>query len=118
MDYRLATVVLVTGGAGFIGSHVVDELCGGGADVRIVDALLPAAHRERPDYLDRRPEFVEGDLRDPAVAEAVKSPETAKRLSAEGSTPVGSTPDAFQAHIRSEVAKWRKLVKEAGLALH
>jgi tripartite-type tricarboxylate transporter receptor subunit TctC len=53
-----------------------------------------------------------------AVAEAVKSPETAKRLSAEGSTPVGSTPDAFQAHIRSEVAKWRKLVKEAGLALH
>jgi tripartite-type tricarboxylate transporter receptor subunit TctC len=53
-----------------------------------------------------------------AIAEAVKSPETARRLSAEGSTPVGSTPDQFGAHINGEVAKWRKLVKDAGLALH
>jgi tripartite-type tricarboxylate transporter receptor subunit TctC len=53
-----------------------------------------------------------------AIAEAVKSPETAQRMSAEGSTPVGSTPDQFNAHIRSEIAKWRKLVKQAGLVLH
>jgi tripartite-type tricarboxylate transporter receptor subunit TctC len=53
-----------------------------------------------------------------AIAEAVKSPETAQRLSAEGSTPVGSTPDQFSAHIRNEIAKWRKLVKDAGLVLH
>jgi tripartite-type tricarboxylate transporter receptor subunit TctC len=53
-----------------------------------------------------------------AVAEAVKSPETAQRFGAEGSTPVGSTPDQFNAHIRSEIAKWRKLVKEAALVLH
>jgi tripartite-type tricarboxylate transporter receptor subunit TctC len=53
-----------------------------------------------------------------AVAESVKSPETAQRLSAEGSTPVGSTPEQFSAHIRSEIAKWRKLVKEAALVLH
>lgn len=53
-----------------------------------------------------------------AIAESVKSPETAQRLSAEGSTPVGSTPDQFSAHIRSEIAKWRKLVKEANLVLH
>ena len=53
-----------------------------------------------------------------AIAEAVKSPETAQRMSAEGSTPVGSTPDQFSAHIRSEIAKWRKLVKAAGLVLH
>jgi tripartite-type tricarboxylate transporter receptor subunit TctC len=53
-----------------------------------------------------------------AVAEAVKSPEVAKRLSGEGSTPVGSTPDEFGTHIRAEVTKWRKLVKDAGLALH
>jgi tripartite-type tricarboxylate transporter receptor subunit TctC len=52
-----------------------------------------------------------------AVSEAVKSPETAQRFSAEGSTPVGSTPEQFSAHIRSEIAKWRKLVKDAGLAL-
>jgi tripartite-type tricarboxylate transporter receptor subunit TctC len=53
-----------------------------------------------------------------AIAEAVKSPETAQRMAAEGSTPVGSTPEQFSAHIRSEIAKWRKLVKDAGLALH
>jgi tripartite-type tricarboxylate transporter receptor subunit TctC len=53
-----------------------------------------------------------------AIAEAVKSPDTAKRLSGEGSQPVGSTPDHFSAHIRSEIAKWRKLVKDAGLVLH
>jgi dTDP-L-rhamnose 4-epimerase len=77
MVYRLAAMVLVTGGAGFIGSHVVDELLGRGAEVRIVDALLPAAHRERPDYLDPRAHFVEGDLRDPAVADAVTDGVTA-----------------------------------------
>jgi dTDP-L-rhamnose 4-epimerase len=70
MDYRLAAMILVTGGAGFVGSHVVDELLGRGEQVRIVDALLAAAHRERPDYLDPRAEFVEADLRDPAVADA------------------------------------------------
>jgi tripartite-type tricarboxylate transporter receptor subunit TctC len=52
------------------------------------------------------------------ISEALKSPETAQRLSGEGSTPVGSTPEQFGAHIRTEVAKWRKLVKDAGLTLH
>ena len=52
------------------------------------------------------------------IAEAVKSPETAQRLGAEGSTPVGSTPDQFSAHIRNEIAKWRRLVKDAALASH
>jgi dTDP-L-rhamnose 4-epimerase len=59
---------LVTGGAGFIGSHVVDLLLAEGHAVRVVDALLPAAHRERPDYLDPAAEFLHGDLRDPDVA--------------------------------------------------
>ena len=53
-----------------------------------------------------------------AIAEGLKSPDTAQRLAAEGSTPVGSTPDEFSAHIKSEIAKWRKLVKEAKLELH
>ena len=53
-----------------------------------------------------------------AIAESVKSPETAQRFAAEGSTPVGSTPEQFSAHIRSEIAKWRKLVKEAALVLN
>lgn len=53
-----------------------------------------------------------------AIAEAVKSPDVVKRISAEGATPVGSTPEQFSAHIRSEIAKWRKLAKEANLQLH
>jgi len=64
----MAATILVTGGAGFIGSHVVDLLVAGGHDVRVLDALLPAAHRERPDYLDPAAEWIEGDLRDAAVA--------------------------------------------------
>ncbi len=51
------------------------------------------------------------------IAEALKAPEVAQRLGADGSTPVGSSPEQFSAHIKSEIAKWRKLVKDAGLAL-
>jgi dTDP-L-rhamnose 4-epimerase len=65
-------MILVTGGAGFIGSHVVDALLEAGEEVRVLDAFLPAAHRSRPAYLDPRAELIEGDVRDPdVVARAV-----------------------------------------------
>src|SRR5690349_2135423 len=62
-------MILVTGGAGFIGSHIVDALLEQGHAVRAVDALLPVAHGARPDYLNPGAEWIEGDLRDPVVAE-------------------------------------------------
>src|SRR5918999_1068330 len=61
--------ILVRGGAGFIGSHVVDLLLAEGHRVRALDAFLPAAHRERPGHLDPAAEWFDGDLRDPAVAD-------------------------------------------------
>jgi dTDP-L-rhamnose 4-epimerase len=65
--------VLVTGGAGFIGSHVVDRLLAAGAEVVVLDSLDPAAHEVRPGYLDRRAELIEGGLDDPrALARAVE----------------------------------------------
>lgn len=53
-----------------------------------------------------------------AIVEALKQPDVANRLASDGSTPVGSSPDQFQAHIKSEIAKWKRLVKDANLKLH
>ena len=57
-------VILVTGGAGFIGSHVVDELVDAGREVRVLDSILSAAHAVQPDYINPAAEFVIGDVRD------------------------------------------------------
>ncbi|HUO75286.1 MAG TPA: NAD-dependent epimerase/dehydratase family protein [Solirubrobacteraceae bacterium] len=59
--------ILVTGGAGFIGSHIVDALLAGGHEVRVLDALHPSVHRVAPAYLDPRAELIRGDVSDPAV---------------------------------------------------
>ncbi|MBA3867167.1 MAG: NAD-dependent epimerase/dehydratase family protein, partial [Solirubrobacterales bacterium] len=60
--------VLVTGGAGFIGSHVVDLLVEAGTEVRVLDCFHPAAHSRRPGYLNPAAELLVGDLTDPEVA--------------------------------------------------
>ena len=58
-------MILVTGGAGFIGSHVVDALIAEGSEVRVLDSLL--AHSARPAYIAREADFIEGDIRDPTT---------------------------------------------------
>jgi dTDP-L-rhamnose 4-epimerase len=68
--------VLITGGAGFLGSHLADELLSGGYAVRVLDNLDPQVHgphAKRPDYLDPEVELIVGDVRDKdAVRRAVR----------------------------------------------
>jgi dTDP-L-rhamnose 4-epimerase len=62
--------VLITGGAGFIGSHLTDDLLQAGHAVRILDNLDPQVHgaeRTRPAYLNPAAELVVGDVRDREV---------------------------------------------------
>jgi dTDP-L-rhamnose 4-epimerase len=55
--------VLVTGGAGFIGSHTVDLLLENGYEVRIIDSLQPRVHpRGKPSYIPDDVEFIKGDV--------------------------------------------------------
>ena len=63
--------ILVTGGAGFIGSHTVDLLLQKGHRVRILDNLTPPVHRDgqMPEYVPREAEFMLGDVRDRAAWE-------------------------------------------------
>lgn len=68
--------VLITGGAGFIGSHLADELLAHGHAVRVLDALDPQVHGDsgrRPEHLAQDVELVVGDVNDRAkVDEALR----------------------------------------------
>ncbi|HWE00828.1 MAG TPA: SDR family NAD(P)-dependent oxidoreductase [Tepidisphaeraceae bacterium] len=69
----MAKQILITGGAGFIGSHLADELLRNGYRVRALDNLSPQVHgpaAQRPDYLDPQVELIHGDVRDPAMVRA------------------------------------------------
>lgn len=60
----------MTGGAGFIGSHIVDALVAGGHDVVAVDSLNPAAHDGVPEGLNAAADWHFGDLNDTAATRA------------------------------------------------
>ena len=70
--------ILVTGGAGFIGSHTCDRLLALGHEVVVLDALTPPVHRDVvPAYLSPEVDFYEGDIRNRDLL--TKSPASGRR---------------------------------------
>lgn len=66
------TRILITGGAGFIGSHLCDELLKHDYSITVLDNLSEQVHgneSQRPDYLDERIKLVKGDIRDAELVE-------------------------------------------------
>ena len=80
----MAKRVLITGGAGFVGSHLADALLQRGHQVRIFDCLTPQVHPGGiPPYLSTEVEFVQGDMRDvDALLRAVRGVDVIFHLAA------------------------------------
>lgn len=78
--------ILITGGAGFVGSHTADALLQKGHEVRVYDNLAPQVHGENagiPNYLNREVEFIKGDVRDrDALKKAIQGVEAIYHLAA------------------------------------
>ena len=75
--------VLVTGGAGFIGSHLVDALLERGDEIRVLDSLDPQVHDGVPGYLSTDAELVQGDVRDhDAMRKALENADSLVHLAA------------------------------------
>ena len=75
--------VLITGGAGFIGSHTADRLLKEGYEVRVLDSLQKPIHNDIPEYLDDRIEFMAGSATDVrALTEALQGVDYVYHLAA------------------------------------
>ena len=89
--------VLVTGGAGFVGSHVVDGLLENGHDVLVVDDLSTGTRSNLPPDA----EFVDQDVADDGFVGVVKSfsPDVISHLAAQASVPVSMSDPNLDAHV-------------------
>jgi UDP-glucose 4-epimerase len=89
--------VLVTGGAGFIGSHVVDAYLGAGWDVAVVDNLSTGNRA----HLDARAAFYNLDIRDPQLRDVLarERPEVVNHHAAQASVPVSIADPRLDADV-------------------
>ncbi|CAL75926.1 putative NAD-dependent epimerase/dehydratasen; putative UDP-glucose 4-epimerase [Bradyrhizobium sp. ORS 278] len=97
------TRVLITGGAGFIGSHTADALISAGYEVRLLDTLAPQVHgsqRQRPSYLHADAELLIGDVTDPiAVERALRGVDKVLHLAS--SVGVGQSMYDIESYVRT-----------------
>ena len=125
--------VFVTGAAGFVGSRLAKAVLDRGDSVVGHDNFDPYYAREHKDrhLRDLLPEknfsFIEGDLRNADLLGALLRQgfggldpdemvaEVKERLAAIGYTPVANTPEEFSAQIKRDVARWAKVIKDAGI---
>lgn len=93
------SIVLITGGAGFIGSHVASALLARGHQVRVLDSLIEQVHGgSRPSRLAPEAEFIAGDIRDAeAVARALRGVDKVVHLAAE--VGVGQSMYAIERYV-------------------
>ncbi|MGD0612744.1 MAG: NAD-dependent epimerase/dehydratase family protein [Anaerolineales bacterium] len=110
------TSVLVTGGAGFIGSHLVEELLERGQAVRVLDNFS-TGRRENLEGLTGVPEVLEGDLRDPdRVKEAIQGVELVFHEAGFVSSPKSlESPQACYANNVSGTENLLEAAREAGV---
>jgi tripartite-type tricarboxylate transporter receptor subunit TctC len=62
----------------------------------------------------RLPQNVVGTLNG-AIVTALRSPEVREQLARQGMDPIGSSPEEFAAHLKREVVKWARVIKDAGI---
>ena len=97
------TRVLITGGAGFIGSHVADALLAAGYEVRLFDNLSPQVHgpeRQPPSYLSEDAELIVGDITDAlAVERALRGVDMVIHLAA--AVGVGQSMYDIESYVRT-----------------
>lgn len=114
----MSNLVLITSGAGFIGSHLADELLRAGYRVRALDNLIPQVHgadRPRPNYLSPEVELVVGDVRDPdAVKRALRGVSAVYHFAAL----VGVGQSMYQAAEYTSVNTFGTAVLLSALAAH
>jgi dTDP-L-rhamnose 4-epimerase len=93
--------ILVTGGAGFIGSHLTDALVERGHKVRVLDLLVSQVHEGgSPQYVNPSAEFIHGDVCDPqAVSRAIEGVDAVFHLAAE--VGVGQSMYEIQRYVRA-----------------
>ncbi|MCA9994989.1 MAG: NAD-dependent epimerase/dehydratase family protein [Anaerolineales bacterium] len=100
----MSKTILITGGAGFIGSHTADALLARGYRVRVLDALISQVHpqRCRPDYLANDVELLVGDICDPeAMAAALDGVDYVYHMAAE--TGVGQSLVEVERYVQTNV---------------